>query len=253
MEQLVEQRIRTLAQPLWESAARPYGMAMDFWLMAEQMVLEMVAATARLQRSVIGDVQPVEGELPSAAPVDRVRALAEAMWEMAGRQYGVAQDFWLAAERHTLTLMRAAAANAGAGQATDAWIQEMARLSPSAYLERIQVLAYNLWEAAGRNYGQALDFWLEAERQTLSALSQVSAGPQVPNEVIAAAKARIAKLEAEEAARTAAGRRAGAAAEAVPTAPPDAGPEASADIPPPQAPPPRRPGPRTRRKPPGDD
>ena len=35
--------------PSGNSAARPYGMAMDFWLMAEQMVLEMMAATARMQ------------------------------------------------------------------------------------------------------------------------------------------------------------------------------------------------------------
>jgi hypothetical protein len=203
MEQVVEQRIRSLAQPLWESAARPYGMAMDFWLMAEQMVLEMVAATARIQRSVIGEPPPFLGELPAAAPVDRVRALAETMWEAAGRQYGMAQDFWLAAERHTLALMRAMAATTGAGSAADAWIEEMARLSPAAYLERIQVLAYNLWETTGQQYDRALDFWLEAERQTLTALAQVASGPQTPSDVIAAAKARLAELEAEEAARAA--------------------------------------------------
>lgn len=203
MDQVVEQRIRALAEPLWESAARPYGMAMDFWLMAEQMVLEMVAATARLQRSVIAE-PPAVLELPEAAPVDRVRALAETMWESAGRQYGFAQDFWLAAERHTLALMRALAATTAAGRSPDTWIEELGHLTPAAYLERIQVLAYNMWETAGRQYDRALDFWLEAERQTLAALAQVAAGPQTPSDVVTAAKARLAALEAEAAARAAA-------------------------------------------------
>lgn len=231
MEQVVEQRIRSLAQPLWESAARPYGMAIDFWLMAEQMVLEMVAATARIQRNVIGEAPTLLGELPPAAPVDRVRALAETMWETAGRQYGMAQDFWLAAERHTLALMRAVAATSGAGHHTDAWIEEMVRLSPAAYLERIQVLAYNLWETTGDQYDRALDFWLEAERQTLAALSGVAAGSPPPSTVIAAAKARIAKLDAEAAAvRAAAAREAAsdAAGSDAPTTPPPTTPPAGA-------------------------
>ena len=82
MEKAVEEHIRVLAQPLWESAARPYGMAMDFWLMAEQMVLEMMAATARMQDKAISPPPlPRTGELPSAVPVAKVRALAECMWD----------------------------------------------------------------------------------------------------------------------------------------------------------------------------
>ena len=94
MDKAVEDHIRTLAQPLWESAARPCGMALDFWLMAEQMVLEMMAATARAQDKALSPPPlPSPGELPSAAPIAKVRALAECMWESAGRQYGITQDF----------------------------------------------------------------------------------------------------------------------------------------------------------------
>jgi hypothetical protein len=168
MDKSVEENIRKLAQPLWESAAQPYGMAMDFWLMAEQMVLEMMAATARMQDKATGAPPlPAIGALPSAVPVDRVRELAECMWESAGRQYGMAQDYWLAAERHVLTMMRAATALPAPG-CSNPWAAELNSLSPAAYLERIRSIAYYYWEAAGRGYGRALDYWLQAERDLLN-------------------------------------------------------------------------------------
>jgi hypothetical protein len=127
-------------------------------------------------------------ELPAAMPVDQVRQLAQYMWESAGRQYGMAQDFWLAAERHVMAMMRAAAASGVASQAADSWIREMPRMSPATYMERIQVAAYHMWEAAGRQYGRALDFWLEAERQTLAALAEMAATPPpLPEDVVAEA------------------------------------------------------------------
>jgi hypothetical protein len=180
MDSAIETQIRELAEPLWQSAARPYGMAMDFWLMAEQMVVEMVAATARLQKAALTEPPRTYGLLPEAAPVAQIRALAECMWNAAGQQYGMTQDFWLAAERHVLAMMRATAAPMRDG--TAAWAEDLARLSPAAYLERIQVVAYYLWEAAGQQYGRALDFWLEAERRTLSALQSQAAAKDLPGE-----------------------------------------------------------------------
>jgi Protein of unknown function (DUF2934) len=174
MDKAVEENIRGLAQPLWESAARPYGMAMDFWLMAEQMVLEMMAASARMQHKALSPPPPpTVGELPSAAPVAKVRALAECMWDSAGRQYGMAQDYWLSAERHVLTMMRAATALPPRENAKP-WAAELCSLEPSAYLERIRLMAYYSWEAAGRRYGQALDYWLNAEREILSIMAAVA-------------------------------------------------------------------------------
>ena len=173
MDKAIEENIRNLARPLWESAARPYGMAMDFWLMAEQMVLEMMAATARVQdKATSAPPLPSIGELPSAAPVGKVRELAECMWESAGRQYGMAQDYWLSAERHVLAMMRAATTLPVPGSLnSNARTAELLDLSPSAYLERIRSMAYDYWEATGRGYGRALDYWLQAERNMLSMMA----------------------------------------------------------------------------------
>lgn len=170
----LDERIRGLAQPLWESAARPYGMAIDFWLMAEQMVMEVVTTTARLQSRAVSRAAPPDGELPEGMPVARVRELAECMWEAAGRQYGMAQDFWLAAERHVLAMLRASAFPINSEKPD--WAAELATLSPAAYLEQIRRMAYSYWEAAGRSYGNTLDCWLQAERDLLSMMSAATEG-----------------------------------------------------------------------------
>lgn len=39
---------------------------------------------------------------------ERIRTLAYLMWETAGRQHGLATDYWLAAERHVYDSMEAA-------------------------------------------------------------------------------------------------------------------------------------------------
>lgn len=39
---------------------------------------------------------------------DRVRELAYLMWESAGRQHGMAMEYWLAAEREVITTMQSA-------------------------------------------------------------------------------------------------------------------------------------------------
>jgi hypothetical protein len=171
MDKVTEEDIRGLAQPLWESAARPYGMALDFWLMAEQMVFEMMAASARIQDAAFRPPPPplAREELPSAVPVGKVRALAECMWESAGRQFGMAQDYWLSAERHVLTMLRAATSLPSDGKVQPR-AAELFALEPTAYLERIRLMAYNYWEAAGQRYGQALDYWLRAEQEILNTM-----------------------------------------------------------------------------------
>ena len=175
MTETIEERVRNLAQPLWESAARPYGMAVDFWLMAEQMVLEMMSATARMQTiaAETPDLPPDVAGVPLAAPVERVRALARCMWESASLQSDMSEQFWLSAERHVLTMLRAATACSTSGSSAP-WIREVADLSPPAYLGRIRSLAYDYWQAAGEGYGHALDHWLQAERDMLVALAKVA-------------------------------------------------------------------------------
>lgn len=171
MDTQMEIRIRSLAHPLWESAARPYGMALDFWLMAEQMILEMLTASARLATTAAGEtVLSAGADDRAAAPINRVQDLAHCMWDNAGRQYELALDCWLAAEKHAFALSRAAAvAREGA--------QELAALPAPAYLDHIRRNAYLLWESAGRQYGNALDYWLQAERQVLNAVTEAASGP----------------------------------------------------------------------------
>ncbi len=183
MDQNVEERVRDLAQPMWESAARPYGMALDFWLMAEQMVLEMMSTVSKLQADAVVNAPASVPEHrlwpPEAVPVARIQQLAECMWASAGRQYGMAQDFWLAAERHVLAMIRASTAGTISPQ-YDEMVEELGTLAPEAYLDRIRIMAFYLWEAAGRQYGNALDYWLEAERSLLQLLSNASGTASLP-------------------------------------------------------------------------
>ena len=88
MDKATEEDVGGLAQPLWESAARPYGMALDFWLMAEQMVLEMMAASARIQdaasSSAASNRRRRTSERGSRGKSSRACGVA---WESAGRQF----------------------------------------------------------------------------------------------------------------------------------------------------------------------
>lgn len=177
MDNVLEERVRALAEPLWESAAQPYGMARDFWLMAEQMVGEVFAAAGRMQMRLAEQPPPLAAPwLPDAVPVARIGELARAMWQAAGDHIGMAQDFWLAAERHTLAMLRVGAAPGAAGAQEPTWVRELAALSPQAYLERIRLSAYQSWEAAGKQYGQALDNWLQAEQDVLGAMAAYARG-----------------------------------------------------------------------------
>jgi hypothetical protein len=63
----------------------------------------------------------------------------------------------------------------------NAWAAEIANLSPAAYLERIRLMAYYYWEAAGRGYGQTLDCWLQAERDMLKIMSMATEGGMEPS------------------------------------------------------------------------
>jgi Protein of unknown function (DUF2934) len=174
MDRETEADIRELAQPLWESAAQPYGAALDFWLMAEQMVLEAMASGARMQAQAVQDAPDrLPGVLPETVPVQRINNLAQCMWEHTERQVDAAQDVWLAAERHVLTMLRAAATPERVTSLSK-WAEDIAELPPQAYLERIRVTAYMMWEAAGRQYGNALDYWLHAEEELLGSLAAVA-------------------------------------------------------------------------------
>ena len=184
MDRETDAQVRELAQPLWESAAQPYGAALDFWLMAEQMVLEAMASGARMQAQAVQDAPDrMPGMLPESVPVHRITDLAQCMWKNTERQVDAAQDVWLAAERHVLSLLRAAATPERVTPLAK-WAEDLVDLPPQAYLERIRTTAYMMWEAAGRQYGNALDYWLRAEEELLGSLAAVA---RARNEAIDAA------------------------------------------------------------------
>jgi hypothetical protein len=178
MDQQTEQQISKLATPLKQSAGAQYDMAVDFWLMAEQMVLEVMDATTKVAGlNVLQDVPQAEIQppLPAVVPTERIRDLAHCMWDSAGRQYGLALDYWLSAERHVLTMMRAASGTATPStKDARSMAQEYATASAAAYLERIRETAYFLWEATGRQYDGALDDWLKAEKQVLEYMASAA-------------------------------------------------------------------------------
>lgn len=183
MENHIEERIRQLAQPLWESAGEQYGTALDCWLTAEKMVLETMAATTKIVGAAFDTTVSSTKqfwEMPTEVPTERVRELAHLMWDAAGRQQGVTMDFWLAAERHVLTVMRTGmGASASDNDTQNALARELMFGSPAAYMDRVRELAYALWASAGKDYGRPLEFWLEAERQILEAMA-ASAGFAAP-------------------------------------------------------------------------
>lgn len=171
MNQQTESQISNLAMPLKESAAAHYDLAVDFWLIAEQMVLEVMDASTKVAGlGTLRDVPQakIDPPLPAEVPTERIRDLAHCMWESAGRQYGLALDYWLSAERHVLTMIRAASGMATPStKSAQAMAQEYATASAAAYLERIRETAYFLWEATGKQYDGALDDWLKAEKEVL--------------------------------------------------------------------------------------
>ena len=60
-----QQQIRELAYSLWQSAERPYWTALEYWLMAEQMILGMAFFTKEEGRRRLASYQTVEDPPPA--------------------------------------------------------------------------------------------------------------------------------------------------------------------------------------------
>lgn len=63
---------------------------------------------------------------------ERIRDIAYLMWESAGRQQGLAMQYWLAAEKEVLGVMEAATTAAGSKQTTKATAAEKSAREPAA-------------------------------------------------------------------------------------------------------------------------
>ena len=93
------------------------------------------------------------------------------MWLASNEQQERSLDYWLTAEKHLRMVTNAALRTAGAGIGKEeALARTFENFSPVEYLEQIRKTAYQLWEAAGRQYGSTLDFWLAAEEKVMASM-----------------------------------------------------------------------------------
>lgn len=177
MDNPLEHEIRDIAHDFWLNAGTDFGWtALDFWLMAEQMVVELTAESARQVKIAAAMALENSAAWPSALRAlyaYRVRELAHNMWSASTEQRDRSMDYWLAAEKHLRSLTESAARTASArlGGDQDSLVKTFETFSAANHLEQIRKTAYQLWEAAGHQYGSALDFWLTAERKTLEMLA----------------------------------------------------------------------------------
>lgn len=68
------------------------------------------------------------------------------------------------------------------GKALDDWLQAQEVVLAPVF-ERTREVAALLWKAAGEPLGRSLEFWLEAEKQVLDSLRDASAGEHAEQEV----------------------------------------------------------------------
>ena len=187
MENHLEHEIRNIAYDNWLSAGSDLGRtALDFWVMAEQMVVEFTADSARRANIAAASALESMAAWPSALRalyLYRIRELAHCMWSAGTEQHDRSMDYWLAAEKHLRLLTESAARSASVGLGReDSLVKAFETFSAANHLEQIRKTAYQLWEATGRQYGSALDFWLAAERKTLDSLTASEPAP-VPERV----------------------------------------------------------------------
>ncbi len=187
----IESQVNSLAYHLWLSAGREYRRVVDFWSMAEQMVWELAVATTRMSGSAMEAGVDPDRTAPTIAAtyLQRVHELAYFMWEASGAQCGRAMEFWLAAERHVMTMMLFSGQKADATEGAPGGEADGVSPAPGspypfsaeAYLNEIRKTAYYMWEKAGQAYGaDNLDFWLAAERQVLHRIEAEATPPVYP-------------------------------------------------------------------------
>lgn len=182
METDLEHEIRDLAYHIWLTAGNDFSrQALDFWVMAEQMVIEMTADSVRQFHATTALALENAALWPSALRalyLYRIRELAHCMWSVSAEQRNHSLDYWLAAEKHLHALSESVVrATGGALDKEDTLLKAFETFSSANYLEQIRRTAYQLWESAEKQQGSALDFWLAAEQKVLDSL--IASGPAV--------------------------------------------------------------------------
>ena len=186
MEPDLEHDIRNLAYHIWQTAGRDFGQtALNFWAMAEQMVIEMTVDSVRRMRAATASAVESAAAWPAALRAlyhYRVRELARGMWAASAEQRDRSMDYWLAAEKHLRLLTESATRAVGAGLGREeALAKTFETFSPADYLEQIRKTAYQLWETAENQHQSALEFWLAAENQFLESLAAGRTAPASQN------------------------------------------------------------------------
>lgn len=172
MENDLESEIRCLAYSIWQSAGRDFGRtALDFWTVAEQMVIELAADSVRLASTATTLTLENMATWPLALRalyLYRVRELARCMWSASTEQRDRSMDCWLVAEKHLRLLTESAARAAGASLGKEETIAKTFEMfSPVDYLEQIRKAAYQFWEMAENQHNSAFDCWLAAENRII--------------------------------------------------------------------------------------
>jgi Protein of unknown function (DUF2934) len=172
LENDLESEIRSLAYSIWRSAGSDFGQtALDFWAMAERMVIELTADSVRRANTATTSIIENAATWPSALHalyLYRVRELARCMWSASTEQRERSMDYWLAAEKHLRLLTESAARAAGTSLGKEEAIAKTFEMfSPVDYLEQIRKAAYQLWETAENQHHSAFDFWLAAENRII--------------------------------------------------------------------------------------
>jgi hypothetical protein len=185
-DKLLEHDIRYLAYHLWQTAGRDFSQtALDFWAMAERMVIELTADSVRRANTATASAVETAAAWPAALRalyLYRVRELARDRWGASTEQRDRSMDYWLAAEKHLRLLTESATRTAGARLGREeALVKTFETFSPVDYLEQIRKTAYQLWETAENQHQSALEFWLTAENRFLESLAAGRTAPASPN------------------------------------------------------------------------
>jgi hypothetical protein len=186
MEPDLEHDIRHLAYHIWQTAGRDFSQtALDFWAMAERMVIELTADSVRRANTATASAVENAAAWPAALRalyLYRVRELARDMWGASTEQRDRSMDYWLAAEKHLRLLTESATRAAGARLGREeALVKTFEAFSPADYLEQIRQTAYQLWETAENQHQSALDYWLAAENRFLESLATGQTAPTSPS------------------------------------------------------------------------
>lgn len=182
MENDLEHDIRHLAYGLWQTAGREFSQtALDFWGMAERMVIEVTADSVRQVNTATASVIENATAWPPALRslyLYRVRELARCMWSTSTEQRDRSMDYWLAAEKHLRLLTESAARTTGVHFGREELLAKaFETFSPADYLEQIRKTAYHLWETAEGQHHSAIDFWLAAENRIMESLAASEPAP----------------------------------------------------------------------------